>query len=83
MFKSIIGVLLGTITLAKHSEKVQAALDHMSDDFQNTRFTTGDEQYAHELSHLALHMEEHVIEGGVYNTYGSSVFLYDNVKLVP
>jgi len=28
-------------------------------------------------------MEDHVIEGGIYKTYGSSVFMYDSVKILP
>ena len=55
----------------------------MGDDFQNTRFTTGDESYAHELSRLSLKMEDHVIDNGMWVTYGSAVFMYDTVKIVP
>jgi len=68
----------------RHSEKVQAMLDKVSDDFDNTRINTKyDDNYAAELPQLELRMEAHVIEGGIYKTYGSAVFLYDSVKLLP
>jgi len=68
----------------EHSAKVQAMLDKMDDDFDNTRIDTKiDDNYAAQLPHLSLRMEDHVIEGGIYKTYGAAVFMYDSVKILP
>ena len=90
LFKKVFYGVLLAMTFAdakveKHerSQKVKDALAHMSDDFSNERVEEGDSSYAHELEHLSLRMDEHVIEGSVYKTYGASVFLYDSVKILP
>ena len=86
--RALFGVLILFFALSQarkrseyHSKYAKQAASYDPDRID--RITQDDPTYAHELDHLSMYMEDHVIEGSIYKTYGTAVFMYDTVKILP